>query len=176
MSSYKKIASKQDKRVAKAGGFKIRPNSGAIAGHKGDLGGAELFIETKTRVEVKEHLGIDLRWLDKAKAQAFSMGKPIAILVISPGDTQDYVIFEYRMAEQQMSTLTENPVDLPLSGRGQYLKVPLSTLDRFLYRGRKLSVYPVVRLQRVDLDLGVMYLEDFITYWNNRENEPKIHN
>ena len=101
------------------------------------------------------------------------MGKPIPLLVISAGDEQDYVVFDYTMAEKQLSDLLIEPESMDLIGRGFYLKVPLSQLDRLLYRARRVCTYPLIRLQRSDVDLGILYLEDFISYWNTRISESQ---
>lgn len=104
------------------------------------------------------------------------MGKPIPVLVVAAGDNQDYVVFDYQMAERQMPDLLDKPTDISLSGRGQYIKIGLDKLDMLLYRSRRQSKHPLVRGQRADVDLGILYLEDFISYWNSRQNEQQLQN
>lgn len=177
MASFKKIASRQDKRVAKATGLRVRPNSGAISGHKGDLGGPDIFVETKTRAEEKDHLGIDLRWMDKAKEQAFAMGKPIYFLVIAAGDEQDYVVMDYSLLSSKMPNADPMDRDVPIPDyncleKGNYLKVPLARLDTILYRYRRNGLPPVAvivakKLVADNRALAVLYLEDFVELWDD---------
>ena len=87
----RKIASKQDKLVARQTGFSIQVNSGAVAGRKGDLYDDNMLLETKTIDCPRQQFTLHESWFDKLDAQAFSMGKPLSAIVFSFGKTQQYV-------------------------------------------------------------------------------------
>lgn len=171
----KKKASEQDKRVSEATNFRIRPNSGAMKGAKGDLGGPDIFVETKTRMTIKDHLLLEMKWIDKARSQAFSMGKPLYVLVISAGDDQDYVV----ASQPNLLTNSFDPdfqfliPDLTMSSKSQ-LKIDLSLIDRSIYKRRKNGVEPpCFRLYFNDGGLGliIMYLDDFMDYYKARPSD-----
>ncbi len=116
--NYRKLASKQDKRVSKKSGFNIQLNSGAMAGRKGDLIGYNILTETKTVETPRKTFQIKREWLDKIALQAFEMGKELGILIFSFGDSEDFVclrsedfykLYEiYKISElAKMDTLTK---------------------------------------------------------------------
>lgn len=178
MKSPKKRASEQDRRVSKISGFRIRPNSGAISGYKGDLGGPDIFVETKTRMTEHDYLLIQQDWIDKARSQAFSMGMRIYLLVISAGDAQDYVVIEHKV-------LTENNFGLQfaylvpdmLSDPRQEYRIPLKRIDQAI-QARRTSTEepPCFRLLHSNNNLGmtIMYLEDFKDYCDLRQSNQNL--
>lgn len=87
----RKIASKQDKLVARQTGFTIQVNSGAVAGKKGDLYDDNMLLETKTIDCPRQQFTIKEAWFEKLDTQAFSMGKMLSAIVFSFGKAQQYV-------------------------------------------------------------------------------------
>ncbi len=168
------LAKKQDRRVSSLTGFRIRPNSGAVRGYKGDLGGTDILLETKTGYNSNNpgYLTIRQDWIDKAKQQALAMGKSYWALVLSPDGETDYVVTEY---SQLVLLLGDNSLDLePLSGpyeTKRTISILIEDLDSALYHRRMAKKTPVVRkvLDPSGLGLVIMYLEDFMRIYNERE-------
>lgn len=171
----KKKASQQDRRVAKLSGLRIRPNSGATLGRRGDLGGPDIFVETKTRMESHDYLKVELGWLEKARDQAFSMGKRIYILVISPGDNRDYVVVDQRVLINNRfghAFAYLAPDGICLSDTPNTFTLELSEIDGALGRRRLETEEPpcyVLYLMAKKIALVIMDLEDFMEYYRGRE-------
>lgn len=104
----RKIASKQDKLVARQTGFTIQVNSGAVAGRKGDLYDDNMLLETKTIDCPRQQFTIKEAWFDKLDAQAFSMGKMLSAIVFSFGKAQQYVA----CTSEQFFNLYKSVIDL----------------------------------------------------------------
>lgn len=104
----RKIASKQDKLVARQTGFTIQVNSGAVAGKKGDLYDDNMLIETKTIDCPRQQFIIKEAWFEKLDAQAFSMGKMLSAIVFSFGKAQQYVA----CTSEQFFNMYKSVIDL----------------------------------------------------------------
>ena len=104
----RKIASKQDKLVARQTGFTIQVNSGAIAGKKGDLYDDNMLLETKTIDCPRQQFTIKEAWFEKLDTQAFSMGKILSAIVFSFGKAQQYVA----CTSEQFFNMYKSVVDL----------------------------------------------------------------
>jgi len=181
MSSMKKIAQRQDKRVSKKTGLRIRANSGAVAGHRGDLGGPDLFVETKTGYAKPGTLHFDKEWIKKVRQQAFSMGKPYWAIVIDPGVGEDYVLTELK---QLISLGASIPVSEDSSLWDDYLKsksISLSALDTSLYRALISGAFPMVQISYKDgsTPLAITYLDNYIELYNKERaqyvQDPRLH-
>lgn len=90
MISKRKIGSIQDKRVKEQTGWRIEVNSGATDGRKGDLKAEELLIETKSPEVKQKSFKLYEAWFDKIRAQAFSMGKRLGIIVFTFNQMDQY--------------------------------------------------------------------------------------
>ena len=88
----RKFSKKQEKRVAKNLGGKTVSNSGATPFDKGDVLTKRYLVECKTSIKDKNSVSIKRDWLEKAKEEAFAMGKSAPILVFDFGDGKDYAI------------------------------------------------------------------------------------
>ena len=104
----RKIASKQDKLVARQTGFTIQVNSGAVAGKKGDLYDDNMLLETKTIDCPRQQFTIKEAWFEKLDAQAFSMGKMLSAIVFSFGKAQQYVA----CTSEQFFNMYKSVIDL----------------------------------------------------------------
>lgn len=94
--NLRKVASRQDNRVAKKTGWGVQTNSGATKGKKGDLKYSNLLVETKTVVHKTTTFKLMKSWFEKARDQAFRMGKQFSIIVYSFGGLEDYVAMDLR--------------------------------------------------------------------------------
>lgn len=104
----RKIASKQDKLVARQTGFTIQVNSGAVAGKKGDLYDDNMLLETKTIDCPRQQFTIKEAWFEKLDTQAFSMGKMLSAIVFSFGKAQQYVA----CTSEQFFNMYKSVIDL----------------------------------------------------------------
>ena len=104
MNQNKSASEKQEKRIAKRFSGSRPPNSGGGRFIKGDILLPNLFIEAKTNATNKKSITVKRDWIDKAREQAFSMGKDyfaIAINFNPDGDTH------YIVSEEMMKLLIE---------------------------------------------------------------------
>lgn len=104
----RKIASKQDKLVARQTGFTIQVNSGAVAGKKGDLYDDNMLLETKTIDCPRQQFTIKEAWFEKLDTQAFGMGKMLSAIVFSFGKAQQYVA----CTSEQFFNMYKSVIDL----------------------------------------------------------------
>lgn len=68
---------KSEQRLAKALGARLTPNSGALAGAKGDMKLGSFLIEAKSTVN--DSLGLKFAWLAKIAREARETGKRPAL-------------------------------------------------------------------------------------------------
>ncbi len=165
-------ASRQDKRVANITGLKVRPNSGAVSGYKGDLGGPDIFVETKTGYSTPGKLTIQKAWLVKAEKQAFSMGKPLWCIIVSPDEETDYVIIDYL----QLLDLKRGHLGLykDLSSFVGSASVSIQTLDidRSIYACRKADIAPIATFNIPgDRTYAILYVEDFANIYKSSHDK-----
>ena len=177
MPDYKKYANAQDSRVSEIMGLRTRPNSGSPSGFKGDLGGTDIFVETKTRTETYSYLLIQRLWFEKLRTQAFSMGKPIAVLVVSAGDDQDYAFVQpTTLYSEGFDYSNHRPPDITAKCNKKEDHLLLDTIDRAIYKARRRNFFPSCKYSTEDMSeiWEIMYLEDFVEYYNKRGNsKPK---
>lgn len=175
MPDYKKYANAQDSRVSEIMGLRTRPNSGSPSGFKGDLGGPDIFVETKTRTDAYSYLLVQRLWFIKLRAQAFSMGKSIPVLVVSAGDNQDYAMIEPTVLYSNgFDYSNHRPPDITAKCNKKEDHLLLDTIDRAIYKARKRNFFPSCKFSVEDLSeiWEIMYLEDFVEYYNKRK-KPK---
>lgn len=96
MMNYRKLASGQDRRIAKDSNWGIVTNSGAVPGKKGDLKQERILAETKTVEKPQKSFTLKEAWMDKLAEQAFRMGKEFHVLFFSFGGLEDFAVLPQR--------------------------------------------------------------------------------
>lgn len=103
-------SSKQEKRVSKTVKGKLVIGSGATPFMKGDVTSEDILYECKTNIKGQATMSVRKEWFDKAKLQAYEMGKSISVVVIGfDGRTEYYCIedMNYRAMLEGYSKLNE---------------------------------------------------------------------
>ena len=92
-------SSRQEKQVAKAIDGKVNRNSGASPFCAGDVIKDNILIECKTTIKPKSSFSIKKSVLEKAKQEAFEMGKDYFSVAFNfgPNEKSYYVIDEKTM-------------------------------------------------------------------------------
>ena len=85
---------RQEKRIAKAVGGKVVPNSGAITFGAGDVRTEDWLFEAKTKTSDSQSFSIKKEWLLKNKEEMFAMGKSYCALVFDFGDGNNYYVLD----------------------------------------------------------------------------------
>lgn len=87
------FSSRQEKKVAKAVGGKVVPNSGAIRFGAGDVQTKSILLECKTVTKPQKTFTVKREWIEKNQEEAFAMGKSYSAVAIDFGDgVQHYII------------------------------------------------------------------------------------
>lgn len=101
----RKYSKAQESRVAKRGGGKVQPNSGATPFRKGDVLFPMFCAECKTVTKEQGSVSIKKDWIEKLKEEMFAMRKPYWTLIFNFGGLNNkenfYIINEQLFNELQ---------------------------------------------------------------------------
>ena len=101
----RKYSKKQEDRIAKVVGGKVKANSGATSFFKGDVRTDHLLVECKTSTKEVKSVSIKKEWLEKLNEERFAMGKQHSVLAFDFGDGKDYFIIDKRLMSMLLDTL-----------------------------------------------------------------------
>lgn len=99
---------RQEKRIAKAVGGKVVPNSGAITFGAGDVGTDTWLFEAKTKTSESQAFSIKKEWLLKNREEMFAMGKSYNALVFDFGDGNNYYVLDEKTFLMMKDLLDNN--------------------------------------------------------------------
>lgn len=106
--STRYYSGKQEKRIAKAVGGTIVPNSGAIKFGAGDVRTDKWLFEAKTKTSESQSFSVKKSWLDKNKEEMFAMGKEYSALVFDFGDGNNYYVLDEKTFLEMKDALENN--------------------------------------------------------------------
>lgn len=101
-------SSRQEKKVAKAVGGKVVPNSGAIRFGAGDVQTKDILIECKTVTKPQKSFAVKREWIEKNQEEAFAMGKHYSAVAIDFGDGEQFYVINQRMFDRLLRALAED--------------------------------------------------------------------
>ena len=85
------VSNKQESRAARNLGLKKQPNSGATAFAKGDLVGADILLECKTKMKVSSQITLKREWFETLIQEKIAMRKSLIGVLFDFGDGKNYV-------------------------------------------------------------------------------------
>ena len=98
-------SNKQEKKVAKAVGGKVVPNSGAIRFGAGDVKTKSILLECKTVTKPQKTFTVKKEWIDKNQEEAFAMGKIYSAVAIDFGDGEQHYIISQKLFDKLIEVL-----------------------------------------------------------------------
>ncbi len=99
------FSSRQEKKVAKAVGGKVVPNSGAVRFEAGDVKTKSVLLECKTVTKPQKTFTVKKEWIDKNQEEAFAMGKIYSAVAIDFGDGEQHYIISQKLFDKLIEVL-----------------------------------------------------------------------